>query len=93
MLFDDSELADVAAVLVVANPHWHGTAAALMDFMRSCAYRHLSDGKGYVSTFGFVLTGWTDPTGEPACKASLSGWTVARYLAGLGIAAATGGAL
>ncbi len=69
-IINEKEFARVARAIIRVNPHCERSERGLIDSMISLA--HLNQESSYLAACGFELTFYTDPSGERACKASVS---------------------
>ena len=81
--FDEDNLRDVAEVVIQINPSAEGMEVEyLMAKMRANAIECFEENNnfGYLSTYGYVLTLYNDPWGNPSIKASVNVYTVKTFL-------------
>jgi len=80
IIFDDDELRQTAEVVQVINPFAPPNIDDLVRIMKDTAEEWLSSTTGYVSTYGFVLSGFKMAGEEVRVKSSVCAGTLALYL-------------
>jgi len=85
--FDYDELRETAEVVLKINPSTDGwTVNDMVQRMEDDARRTLHEPKGYLSTYGYVLTAFPYlDTGKIGIKASVNSYTIASYLGRKGL--------